>query len=609
MPTEITLSEIASRVLGHFQKNAHAMDSVEGIARFWVREDPRVVERCLGELHARGLLQKRTIGGTDFYCLSPEEGAPASAIESSRSTSPRGLGRILVIDDDPAVLELLSVLLRSAGHQVICARGGQEALELFRSAPSDVVVTDALMPGMSGMDVLAAVKQASPDTEVIVVTAYATLETALLALRQGAYDLITKPLTDLEALDRVVRRALEKRHLSRENRILLEALKKRNAELRQTVARMAAAHEIGRSAGALLNLPSLYDSLARLVAQHLNARRVSILLGDPGADSLSVVASVGLSEGSVLGERVRLGERIAGRVAASLTPVVIEDIRRSQWSAFATPGRYQTPSCLLTPLTLSSPLRRADRQVAVIAASDKHSGDPFTEQDREFLSTISQHVSVALENAHVVREMEEGYLHALTTLVQAFEEVDPQRRGHTRRVIDLVQDVGRSLSMPPGRVDLLRRAAGLHDLGRLLGSAGGNGHGQDKESSGGWAPAELLNAERLLAAIPSLRDVWEIILRAADCLAAEEHGARTAATAIPLESRVLALCDELDRRAGGASTADGAASAGSAGAGSAAGRAEQRRQALRDLHRRLGQEQNREVLAALGQLVEERGGQ
>jgi response regulator RpfG family c-di-GMP phosphodiesterase len=592
MVAESPLSEIASRVLGHFQKNVRAMDSVEGIARFWVREDPRIVERCLGELHARGLLQKRTIGGTDFYCLNPEVGAPAAAIEPAPPALPRDAGRILVIDDDPAVLELLSVLLRSAGHEVICARGGQEALERFRSTPSDVVVTDALMPGMSGMDVLTAVKQASPDTEVIVVTAYATLETALLALRQGAYDLITKPLNDLEALDRVVRRALEKRHLSLENRVLVDALQKRNAELRQTVARMAAAHEIGRSAGALLNLPSLYDSLARLVAQQLNARRVSILLGDPGADSLSVVASVGLSGVSVLGKRVRLGERIAGRVAATLTPVVIEDIRHSQWSAFATPGRYLTPSCLLTPLTLSSPLRRADRQVAVIAACDKHSGDPFTEQDREFLSTISQHVSVALENAHGVHEMEEGYLHALTTLVQASEEADPERRGHTQRVTHLAQEVARSLSMPPARIDLLRRAAGLHELGHVVGSSTGNGRGKARDNGAGWTPADLLNAERLLSAIPSLREVWEIILRAADCSSAEESGARAVPVAIPLESRVLALCDELDWRAGGAE-----------------GGAEQRRQALRDLHRRLGQDQNREVLAALTQLVEERGGQ
>src|SRR2546427_12580364 len=94
------------------------------------------------------------------------------------------------------------------------------------------------MPGMSGLHVLQTVKQVSPGAEVIVVTAHASLDTAIQALRDGAYDLITKPLLELDVLYRVVDRALEKRRLAQENRMLVGSLQARNVELTETVARL-----------------------------------------------------------------------------------------------------------------------------------------------------------------------------------------------------------------------------------------------------------------------------------------------------------------------------------------------------------------------------------
>ena len=78
-PGSPALPHIAERVLAYFRANAGAMDSVEGIARFWVREDPGVVERCLADLHARGLLEKRLIGGTAFYSCRKDAPAPGAA--------------------------------------------------------------------------------------------------------------------------------------------------------------------------------------------------------------------------------------------------------------------------------------------------------------------------------------------------------------------------------------------------------------------------------------------------------------------------------------------------------------------------------------------------
>src|SRR5207247_4748336 len=216
----------------YFRRNSEAMDSVEGIARFWVREDRGVVERALVDLHEKGLLDRRMIGGTAFdaHPRGPSaartdtarraealSAAPAGATATGGVTSPRSAreapGRILVIDDDASVRKFLVAALTEAGHSVAAAEDGERGVEIFRTQPCDIVLTDVRMPGMSGLQVLQTVKQLSPGAEGIVVTAHASLDTAIQALRDGAYDLITKPPSALDALYRALDRALEKRRL------------------------------------------------------------------------------------------------------------------------------------------------------------------------------------------------------------------------------------------------------------------------------------------------------------------------------------------------------------------------------------------------------------
>src|SRR5438445_3601913 len=113
-------AQIAERVLAYFRANTGAMDSVEGIARFWVREDPGVVEHCLADLHARGLLDKRLIGGTAFYSSRKDEAAMGAAAAvpptpAGDARTGRGPGRSLVGGDDPAVRKRRRAAPTSAG--------------------------------------------------------------------------------------------------------------------------------------------------------------------------------------------------------------------------------------------------------------------------------------------------------------------------------------------------------------------------------------------------------------------------------------------------------------------------------------------------------------
>jgi response regulator RpfG family c-di-GMP phosphodiesterase len=585
--------DISERVLSYFQRNSEAMDSVEGIARFWVHEDTSVVERCLEDLQVRGLLEKRTIAGTDFYLLktrAPQAAPPpAPSVLDVERPAPEERGWILVVDDDVSVRKFLVDSLTEAGHTVTAAEDGTRAIEIVRAHPCDLVLTDVNMPGVSGLEVLRAVKHHRPATEVIVVTGYATLETAVTALRHGAYDLITKPLADLESLYRVVERALERRRLSAENRLLVESLQGRNVELKETVARLAAVNEIGKATTGLLDLNELYDSLVRLVAQHLKARRVSVLISEPDSEEMVLVASVGIPEQEATKVRARVGEGIAGQVAATQAPLLVQDIEQSDLKSLRTGGKYATSSFMITPLKISYPIRFQRRRVGVINVSDKHSGDPFNDQDLEFLSTLSSQVAVAIANARLVKEMEDGYLGALVALIHAAEEARPETRGHSKRVVELAMAIARELRLPEARIELLARAAALHEVGWLVGLPEAGAPEQDGARAGShWTANSAVATERVLAPITSLRGAREIILRSADGFDTAPILFGADRPGIPMESRILAVCEEFVRL-----------TAGSDGDGS------RRRAALDAVRRHAGRKHDPDVVAALCRLAGE----
>ena len=135
--------------------------------------------------------------------------------------------RILVVDDEASQRELVSGYLKKQGYQVFAAAGGEQALEIFRREPMELILTDQRMPDLSGLDLLKAVRSINPEIQVIVMTAYGNVETAVEAMRDGAADYLTKPL-NLDELRQKIQRIVERHRLYDENRALREELKARH---------------------------------------------------------------------------------------------------------------------------------------------------------------------------------------------------------------------------------------------------------------------------------------------------------------------------------------------------------------------------------------------
>ncbi len=135
--------------------------------------------------------------------------------------------KILIVDDEPDMLKLLSMTLqKKTPYHVTITNNPVEALTLAKSGEFDIVITDLKMPGLDGMELLDAVKKINPDTPVIMITAYGTIESASEAMSKGGFDFITKPFR-IEQILFTIEKAVKWLTLQKENRLLKEQLQKK----------------------------------------------------------------------------------------------------------------------------------------------------------------------------------------------------------------------------------------------------------------------------------------------------------------------------------------------------------------------------------------------
>jgi DNA-binding NtrC family response regulator len=154
---------------------------------------------------------------------------------------------ILVVDDDPDIREVLKDRLESLGYRVLAASNGQEGLELLEKQSPQIVLLDIEMPGMSGLEVLKEIRKREIDVTVVMITAYGTIERAVQAMKEGAYDFIPKPF-EPEHIALTVRKALERERLKREVEILSEEVGERYRLVVGKSAKMNQAIETAKKA-------------------------------------------------------------------------------------------------------------------------------------------------------------------------------------------------------------------------------------------------------------------------------------------------------------------------------------------------------------------------
>jgi signal transduction histidine kinase/FixJ family two-component response regulator len=309
--------------------------------------------------------------------------------------------RILVVDDEAQVVQIFQELLQQRGYDVEVSSDGDDAIHRVTDGRFDLVLTDINLPGVDGLEVVRAAKAADKDTCVILITGYASTTTAIDALRQGAYDYITKPF-DLWETAKAIERGLESRFLVMENRRLVTSLEAANRELQhheeilrrkveEATARLQTLYVAGKEISASLSLQSTLDVVLRQVGSLTGASAAVVYLRDSETEEYVAEA---LTE-NVREHRKRLrfsaGAGLHGQAVRSGMPVLEPHLDGAV-------GAEELLDLLGAKGVLIVPLFDNEGPIGALTAADREGGG-LTESDREGLEMFASQASIAITNA------------------------------------------------------------------------------------------------------------------------------------------------------------------------------------------------------------------
>jgi len=277
------------------------------------------------------------------------------------TTAPANAARILVVDDELGPRESLRMLLKPA-YQITTADSGRAALQMLAQIRPDVVILDIKMPEMDGLEVLRRVKRADPTIEVVMITAYASLETVKLALTHGAFEYLIKPFSRQD-LEDVVRRALMRRQADLGARGEVATLVE---EMRRLSAKTRELEEVARRDATEQSLRVTQLSIVREISRSI--------VGHLAMDDVMAAVSAQL-------------HAALGYDSVGLTP--------SEPAADA-----DDAGCLVV-----CSIRDAEGPLGYLVADNRASGRPVDPRERELLEMLSEYLAIALRNSHLYGEI------------------------------------------------------------------------------------------------------------------------------------------------------------------------------------------------------------
>ncbi len=349
--------------------------------------------------------------------------------------------RVLVVDDDPGTLDCLREAFEHHGCLVSAAATAGHALARLAAEPVDLVVSDIRMPGLSGLDLLDAVKRRRPGTPVVLLTGLPSIDSALFGLRQGAYDYLTKPAS-MKALADLVQRV---RRDGRAGTVTQPACVAEDVARQQVgmeaLFRVAELGAKGLPTAAFIDLvlASIIEGLQVEGALIVQRREDSSFTHYRKGSQAVVDRVVPLLRASIA-ELVEPGWKAAVSLTGADDPIVAQVV--------PIPGPRKTTAILCVA-------READRGA-------------FLPDEVALLLGYARATALGLENV-LLREKDEGtVLDTVAFFIRAMESKDPALQGHSARVSLYAGDIAARMSLPSSQVLLVRRASLLHDLGKLV---------------------------------------------------------------------------------------------------------------------------------------------
>jgi len=430
--------------------------------------------------------------------------------------------RILVVDDEEPIRDLFEEFLSDQGFSVVTAPDGETALRLMKEDSFDLLITDLEMPDIRGIDLLEKAKEMVDPPTTILITGYGTVETAVEAMKKGAYDYVLKPFKLNEILQ-IINRAVEKRKLEKEN-----------VRLRQTLS----LYQMSEAMGTSLDLNRVIEMISDTILQEFNADLVVVVLQEETIKKAFEKWRVPsrFPPGS---ERIDFARIMETLLAEKVVLVHGEELTNY---LIGQPPEDQMPETLM-----AVPLKVRDQVLGMMVVVSFARGRRFVEGERKALLILASRAAIAVENARLYRQLEEAFRETIEGLVFALEAKDRFTRGHSERVSQYAKIIAEGMGLPEEEVEKISQAARLHDIGKI---------GIKMEAllkEGKLTPEEYKMfqthpeiGKRILEPIGFLQDIVPLIYHHHERYDGTGYPERKKGEEIPLGARILAVADSYD---------------------------------------------------------------
>jgi len=486
----------------------------------------------------------------DSVASSPEASAVSVSTPIGAATAPRSEAvefvlhaetpRILVVDDEKVIREILADFLNMEGYVVHTVEDGAEAIKELHRRSYNLVISDLKMPNMGGLELIQKITEESIPVLTVIMTGFGTVETAIEAMKKGAYDYILKPFK-VEEVVHIVQRGLDRQRLQHENIRLKDAL---------------SIYKISEAIATSLSVETVLDLVLEATIETVDADVVNLLLEDTE------------HEGRFIEQMRKVSERAERSVEApalnleEVLPIFQEDrpllVHGSRSYRF-----LAAPPDLERRLVsfCSIPLKLKGRIIGMLNAYSYTRGNKFSEGQRKMLYVLASRAAVSIENARLYENLvdankdltranvslEENFKQTIIGFAHALEESDRYTRGHSERVAMYARLIAVGLRMSAPEIDTVVKVGLMHDVGKI-------GIRNDKlNKPGKLTPEELAmfrshpaKGRRILEPIPFMRDIVPGCYCHHEAWDGSGYPQGLMGDRIPLIGRIVAIADAYD---------------------------------------------------------------
>ncbi len=360
--------------------------------------------------------------------------------------------KVLIVDDDPMIRDALAEILSSVGgYRTEIAVNGSEGLKKIKDNKYDIVFTDLTMPNFTGMDLLKEAKRVDADIPVVVITGYSTIENAVAAMREGAYDFVTKPFKIEKVISLANKIIGEKRLL---NDITIKnnqkaSIEKLNAELFSKLQEISLFQTLSTELDGLYNNREIYEKLVGMVTRLFVVKEASFGIIENG--TLKIKSSIGVRKGNI-----------------TVDNTLFEKVVSSKNYYIAKCGEINPHTgTIIKTSFLSIPLSLNNEVFGILNLAEKTDGLGFSEDEVYLALNFAKKAALRIENNALYDVLYNNLVSALKSLVITIEARDPYTRHHSERVTSYSLEIAEIMGLSENDKEAIKFGGYLHDIGKI----------------------------------------------------------------------------------------------------------------------------------------------